>query len=124
MLLSALGYAGYVSLTAGLVGSLTAWVEFSEYNKKLRGYSNLVKVLSNHLVRWDTLPLSDRALPVNATRLIEVTEAALNSLNDSWYSSQAATLNSGGQHQMTGSGGENTETTSAASHTSHAHRAS
>lgn len=94
IVLAATSLPQWTSLVAGLVGTVTAWSEFSEYSKKLRAYSRLVKLLTNHLVWWDTLPLTDRALPSNCAQLVEVAEAAMNTMNENW--SGSATL----QHRM------------------------
>jgi len=86
VVLAACGLGPLVSIIAAFACSLTAWSEFTEYGKKLRRYSGVVKTLENHLVWWDSLSSSDRALAANSSHLVEVTEATLSVAREVWSS--------------------------------------
>ena len=61
VVLATLGYSPYVSIATGLAYYITAYVEFSEWARKVRRYSGVVKRLSNLLVWWNELSQRKRA---------------------------------------------------------------
>ena len=67
-----------VSIATGLAYYITAYVEFSEWARKVRRYSGVVKRLSNLLVWWNELSDTEKALVANVNRLVGETEGLID----------------------------------------------
>jgi len=91
VVLATVGYASYVSIAAGLAYYVTAYVEFSEWARKVRRYSGVVKRLSNLLVWWNELSDTEKALVANVDRLVGETESTLMFAMDAWADTSAQT---------------------------------
>ena len=91
VVLATLGLSPYVSIAAGLASFVTAYVEFSEWSRKVRRYSGVVRRLSNLLVWWNELSDTEKALVSNVTRLVGETEATLMFAIDAWADTTAQT---------------------------------
>lgn len=91
VVLATLGYSPYVSIATGLAYYITAYVEFSEWARKVRRYSGVVKRLSNLLVWWNELSDTEKALVANVNRLVGETETTLMFAIDAWADTAAQT---------------------------------
>ena len=91
VVLATLGYSPYVSITTGLAYYITAYVEFSEWARKVRRYSGVVRRLSNLLVWWNELSDTEKALVANVNRLVGETEMTLMFAVDAWADTSAQT---------------------------------
>lgn len=75
-----------VTVAAVVVGTISSWVEFSDYTKKLERYTSATQELKNVLTWWSSLSDVEQASRESITDLVVNTEGAISSEYTAWSS--------------------------------------
>jgi hypothetical protein len=89
-ILAFLEMAAWASVGTAITGALTAWREFSEYEKKLIRYSNTVERMRGITVWWSQLSDVEQASSVNLNKLIFTCEDLIEREREAWKSTSGA----------------------------------
>jgi len=83
-LLATTGLQAWVAVSSCLIGTVSSFLELKRIEATLVGYNQAGDDLYNINVFWDSLDDETRKKPDNIKKLVETTERAIQSENNSW----------------------------------------